>query len=134
MASVTLVLLALAAASPAARPPAEEALRAQCRTWAADPRNPWALAHGMVLDGRAFKAPDGRPAAEVIVADFLHREGSGPNADLRFEAFAADHTPVEPHPSLLVKTLLLAGYPLSRSFRASWGPVTLGALVEDLKR
>lgn len=134
MASVTLALLALLSAAPAARPSAEEVLRSQCRTWAADPKNPWALAHGMALEGRAFKARDGRPAADVIVADFLHREGSGASADLRFDAFAPDGTPVEPHPNLLVKTLLLAGYAPSQSFRASFGPVTLGALVEDLKR
>lgn len=130
MVSVPLALLALLSATPPARSSAEELLRAQCRTWAADPKNPWALAHGIVLDGRAFKARDGRPAAEVIVSDFLLREG----ADFRFPAFAPDGTPVEPHPNLLVKTLLLAGYPLSRSFRAQGGPLTLGALVEDLKR
>jgi hypothetical protein len=133
MASVTLALLALLTATPAARPPAGEVLRAQCRTWASDPKNPWALAHGITLEGRAFKARDGRPAADVIVSDFLRREGPAPE-DLRFDAFAADGTPVEPHPHLLVKTLLLAGHPLSQSFRASWGRVTLAALVEDLKR
>ncbi|HEX5747501.1 MAG TPA: hypothetical protein VFZ09_14745 [Archangium sp.] len=130
MTSVTLALLALLSATPAARPSAEEVLRTQCRTWAADPKNPWALAHGIAAEGRAFKARDGRRAADVIVSDFLHREGP----DLRFDAFAADGTPVEPHPHLLVKTLLLAGVPASQSFRAQGGPVTLGALVEDLKR
>ena len=130
MTSVTLALLALLSAAPAARPSAEEVLRTQCRTWAADPKNPWALAHGITAEGRAFKARDGRRAADVIVSDFLRREGT----DLRFDAFAADGTPVEPHPNLLVKTLLLAGFPASQSFRASGGPVTLGALVEDLKR
>lgn len=130
MTSVTLALLALLSAAPAARPPAEEVLRGQCRTWAADPKNPWALAHGIALEGRSFKARDGRRAADVIIADFLHREGP----DLRFDAFTADGTPVEPHPHLLLKTLLLAGYPASHSFRAKGGPVTLGALVEDLKR
>jgi hypothetical protein len=130
MTSVTLALLALLSASPAARPSAEEVLRTQCRTWAADPKNPWALAHGIAAEGRAFKARDGRRAADVIVSDFLRREGP----DLRFDAFAADGTPVEPHPNLLVKTLLLAGFPASQSFRAQGGPVTVGALVEDLKR
>ena len=42
MASVTLALLALLSATPAARPSAEEVLRSQCHTWAADPKNPWA--------------------------------------------------------------------------------------------
>ncbi len=134
MASVTLALIALLSATPPARPSAEDVLRSQCRTWASEPKNPWALAHGIALEGRAFKARDGRPAANVIISDFLRREGTAPPVDLRFEAFAADGTPVEPHPNLLVKTLLLAGYTPSQSFRASWGPVTLGALVEDLKR
>jgi hypothetical protein len=134
LASVTLALFALLAATPPARASAEEVLRAQCRTWAADPKNPWALAHGIALEGRGFKARDGRSAADVIVSDFLRREGSGSQADLRFEAFAADGTPVEPHPNLQVKTLLLAGHPLSKSFPASGGPISLGALVEDLKR
>ena len=130
MTSVTLALLALLSAAPAARPSAEEVLRTQCRTWAADPKNPWALAHGIAAEGLAFKARDGRRAADVIIADFLRREGP----DLRFDTFAADGTPVEPHPNLLVKTLLLAGHPLPRSLRASWGPVTLQALVEDMER
>jgi hypothetical protein len=134
LATVTLALFALLAATPPARPSTEEVLRTQCRTWASEPKNPWALAHGIALEGRGFKARDGRPAADVIVSDFLRREGSGPQADLRFEPFASDGTPIEPHPNLQVKTLLLAGHPLSKSFRTSGGPVTLGALVEDLKR
>ena len=134
MASASLVLLVLLVAHPPAPPSAGEVLSTQCRAGAADPRNPWALAHGMALEGRAFKASSGRPAADVIVSDFLHREGEGPHADLRFEPFAANGTPVEPHPFLLLKTLLLSGYAPSHSFRASWGPVTVGALQEDLKR
>jgi hypothetical protein len=130
MASVTLALLVLLSAAPAAPLPAEEVLRTQCRTWAADPRNPWALAHGIALEGRSFMACDGRRAADVIIANYLRREGP----DLRFDAFTPDGTPVEPHPNLLVKTLLLAGHPPSQSFRALGGPVTLNALVEDLKR
>ena len=129
-----LVLLLLLAAPPAARPPTGERLHTHCRAWAAEPKNPWALAHGITAEGSAFKARDGRPAADVIVSDFLRREGQGPQADLRFDTFSADGTPIEPHPNLLVKTLLLAGLPPSRSFRTASGPVTLGALVEDLER
>jgi hypothetical protein len=135
--SSLLVLLGLASAAPVAAPrapPPGELLRAQCRTWAAEPKNPWALAHGMALDGRAFKAKDGRAAAEVIVSDFLRRDEAPGGKGLYFEAFAPDGTPVEPHPALQVKTLLNAGYPLGRKFKAAWGAVTLGMLVEDLKR
>jgi hypothetical protein len=90
----------------------------------------------MVLDGRDFRTMDRRAAAEVVVADFLHRtpRPSAAAPDLFFESATSDGTPVEPHPALQVKTLLLAGYPLSQRFEASWGPVTLRELVEDLKR
>jgi|GEM_PF-881686 len=56
-------------------PPAGVAslLAGRCRQWAAAPDNPWALAHGMVLDGRDFHSRDGRPAADVIIAGFLRR-------------------------------------------------------------
>jgi hypothetical protein len=121
------VLLGLLAAAPAApRPSMDGRLRAHCLAGAADPKNPWALAHGLVLEGRRFSARDGRPAADVIVSDFLQPSG--------FPPATADGTPVEPHPALQVKTLLRAGHPLSHRFRARWGPVTLGALVESLKR
>jgi hypothetical protein len=115
-------------------------LAARCRAWASDPNNPWALAHGMALDGRAFIARDGRSAAEVVVTDFLRRsptsgrkaETSRPG-DLFFMARAPDGTPVEPHPSLHLKTLLLAGYSMSDRFLLSSGPVTVRQLVTDLQ-
>lgn len=135
--SSLLVLLGVAGAAPPAAPrvpDSGEVLHAQCRMYAAEPRNPWALAHGIAMAGRAFKARDGRAAADVIVSDFLRRDEAPGGKGLYFEAFAADGTPVEPHPALQVKTLLNAGYPLTQTFKAAWGPVTLGAMVEDLKR
>ncbi|HEX8697648.1 MAG TPA: hypothetical protein VF815_02315, partial [Myxococcaceae bacterium] len=111
-----------------------EQLRAVCRAQAADPRNAWALAHGITLEGKGFKARDGRLAADVLIADFLRRDGAPTGRGLYFEPFTAGGVPVEPHPALQVKTLVLAGFPLGRKFQASWGPVTLAALVEDLQR
>lgn len=130
----SLLLLGLVTAAPAVSSSAAEPLRALCRTQGANPRNPWALAHGLTLEGRGFRARDGRLAAEVIVSDFLRRDEAAGGRGLYFEPFTAEGTPVEPHPALQVKTLVLAGFPLSRKFQASWGPVTLGALVEDLQR
>jgi hypothetical protein len=130
----SLLLLGLASAVPPAPPSTAEQLRAVCRTQGADPRNPWALAHGIVLEGRGFRAQGGRLAADVIVSDFLRRDEAPGGRGLYFESFTADGTPVEPHPALQVKTLVLAGLPMSRRFQAAWGPVTLGALVEDLER
>lgn len=133
---LALLGLGLSAAPPPA-PSAHEVLRAQCRTHAADPRHPWALAHGMDLDGRAFRARDGRPAADAIVAGFLRREApdaGGTPARFFFDAFTPEGTPVEPHPALQVKTFVLAGYPLTHAFPTPWGPVTLRDLVASLQR
>ena len=134
--SVALLGLLLSAASPSPTPNASAVLHAQCRTHAADPRNPWALAHGMDLDGKAFRTRDGRPAADAIVAGFLRRDAAdaGRPARLSFDAFAPDGTPVEPHPALQVKTFLLAGHPLAHAFPAAWGPVTLRELVASLQQ
>ncbi|HLL02763.1 MAG TPA: hypothetical protein VK539_19425 [Myxococcaceae bacterium] len=134
MRAVSLALLSLVAATPAASGSTAEQLRAVCRARAADPRNAWALAHGITLEGKGFKARDGRLAADVIISDFLRRDAAPSGKGLYFEPFAASGTPVEPHPALQVKTLLLAGVLPSRGFQAAWGPVTLKALVEDLQR
>jgi len=127
------LLLGLATAAPPAPPSTAEQLRAVCRTQGANPGNPWALAHGIVLEGRGFRARDGRLAADVIVSDFLRRDEAEGGRGLYFEPFLPDSTPVEPHPALQVKTLVLAGFPLSRKFQSTGGAVTLRALVEDLK-
>ncbi|AGC44737.1 hypothetical protein MYSTI_03425 [Myxococcus stipitatus DSM 14675] len=125
-------LIALLATSASAASLAEE-LAGRCRAWAADPHNPWALAHGMALDGRAFRAKDGRPAADVVVSDFL-RVRQKDTRDFFFEPFTAEGTPVEPHPALQAKTLLASGIPLSQRFTTPFGPVTLREVVARVKR
>lgn len=134
MSLASLVLVGLVSAAPPASPSTAEQLRAVCRTHASDPRNPWALAHAITLEGRGFRARDGRLAAEVLFADFLRRDAAPKGQGLYFEPFTAQGVPVEPHPALQVKTLVLAGVPLSRKFQASWGAVRLRALVEELQR
>ncbi|WP_426746699.1 hypothetical protein VZQ01_01280 [Myxococcus faecalis] len=119
--------------------PLARELASRCRAWASDARAPWALAHGMALDGREFRAADGRLAAEVVVADFLRQapareQTAASRADVYFDSFTSDGTPVEPHPALQVKTLLASGLPLSQRFKTDWGEVTLRELVEDVKR
>ncbi len=134
MIAASLLLAGLVAAAPPSPPSALEQLRAVCRAHANDARNPWALAHGISLEGRGFRARDGRLAASVIVSDFLRREQAPGGRGLYFEAFTSDGTPVEPHPGLQVKTLVLAGVPLRRKLQAEGGPVTLQALVEALQQ
>jgi len=92
------------------------------RSEAANPRNAWALAHGMLAYGRDFKATDGRLAAEVLVG-FLEDTEHGPG----FPAKRGD-VRVEPHPDLVVKSLLEAGWGLDEPLPGT--KVTPRALVE----
>ncbi len=131
-----LFVAVLSPAGVAAPPRSEshEVLRGQCLLHAASVHNPWALAHGITGLGRAYAAADGRRAADVILADFLKKEPAPGGSPFRFEHYAPDGTPIEPHPNLIAKTLVLAGYPLSTEFKTSFGKVTLGELVEGIKR
>ncbi|WP_141616921.1 MULTISPECIES: hypothetical protein [unclassified Myxococcus] len=123
-----------------AAPPSDVSslLASRCRQWAATPDNPWALAHGLALDGRDFRTRDGQPAADTIIARYLRRTpppSHSPAAAQRlfFDSRTANGTPVEPHPALQLKSLLHAGYPVRHRFNASWGPVMVQALVEQLQ-
>lgn len=135
------VILSLLAVSTVAAAPhaARVRLHDQCLLFAADPKNPWALAHGITGLGRNYAASDGRKAIDVIVTDFLLKNetadgGAGSGSPYGFLRYSADGTPVEPHTHLLTKTLVLAKVPLSQSFKTSFGKVTLAQMVESVKR
>lgn len=103
-------------ASPSPRG-ARDFLRDAVRQPAADPDNPWALAHGVLAFGAEHTATDGVPAVETIFS-FAGRD---PDSGLvRFEAFAGGH-PVEPHPHMMARALLDAGVPAGRSYRGGDG-------------
>lgn len=125
----TLPLLALLVLASSARDPSP-ALRAVCQVHASDPKNPWALAHGITAFGPAFKARDGRSAVEVIVHDFVQQKDGVPF----FADYAKDGTPIDAHPNLLTKTLLLAGVPRQKAFETPAGKVTVDALVRGVER
>ncbi len=133
---IAIGLWALSGRAVAAPPRAEahEVLRGQCLLYAAGVDNPWALAHGITGLGRAYAAADGRRAADVIIGDFLKRDGPVDGDPFRFDRFAADGTPIEPHLNLIPKTLVLAELPLSTELKASFGTVTLKQLVDGVKR
>jgi hypothetical protein len=134
-----LVLSLSLAGAPPTKSHAAEVLRTHCLLWAADPTNPWALAHGIKTLGPSFIASDGRKASEVIIHDFLLRNtlpdgGAGPGAPFGFLRYAADGTPIEPHTNLNTKALVAdAKMPLTTKLQASWGPVTLKQLVDSMK-
>ncbi len=131
--TLVIALLSLGAAPKSA---VHQKLADHCLLWAAEPSNPWALAHGMTALGASFVTADGRVAADAIVQDFLLRPtpdgGSGPR--FAFQKYALDGTPVEPHLNLLTKTFVKAGLPLSRVFKTKQGDVRLGELVEAVEQ
>lgn len=121
------------------RSPSHQALLDQCLVHAADPKNPWALAHGMTAFGATYLASDGRKAAEAITKDFLARNtlpdgGPGPGITYGFARYAADRTPIEPHSNLITKTFVLAKLPLTAALPTSWGQVTVQQLVDGVKK
>lgn len=132
------MILVLFAAAPQ-RPWAEQYLRDQCQSYAADPKNPWALAHGITGLGKDFVASDGRLARNVIVEDFLLKNqssdgGPGPGSPWGFLKYGPDGTPIEPHTNLLTKTFVLAGVKPQVSFKTrAKETVTLAQLVEAVK-
>jgi hypothetical protein len=134
-----LINFALTGTPAAARPFAHQALHDQCLMFAADPKNPWALAHGITALGANFVAADGRKASDVMVGDFLLENrladgGYGAGSRFGFAKYAPDGTPVEPHTNLITKTLVLSGLPQSTRFKTRWGQVTLKELVDEAKR
>ncbi|MCA3011752.1 MAG: hypothetical protein INH41_05055 [Myxococcaceae bacterium] len=107
--------------------------------WAADAKNPWALAHGMTAFGGSFLAADGRKASDAITRDFLARNllgdgGVGPGNAFGFQRYAADRTPIEPHSNLVTKTFVMAKLPMTTSFPTRFGSVTLQQLVDSVKK
>lgn len=133
-----LVIASLLAVSPP-RPHAEQVLRDHCMLWAADPKNPWALAHGVKTLGPSYLASDGRRAADVIFHDFLQRNllpdgGPGLGAPYGFVRYGKDGTPIEPHANLNTKALACDAHAsLSLMLETEWGKVSLKELVESVK-
>jgi hypothetical protein len=130
-------LLAALAAAP--KPWAQGVLEEQCLMHAADPKNPWALAHGITGLGKKFAAADGRLASQVMVNDFLLKAPPAPDGGVpagnayAFLKYGPDRTPIEPHPNLITKTLLLAGLPPSTPFETRVGKVTLQTLIDSAR-
>lgn len=132
---VSLALLSPARSS-AARPGASSAayLQTQCLLHAADPKNPWALAHGITGLGKSFATSEGTLAHEAMVSKYLGRSDRPDVGAFGFPTFLPDKTPADPHPNMIVKTLVLAGVSQSQAWTTPHGKVTLAELVESAKR
>ncbi len=133
-----------ASAPPEPTPPPRAAARRELETAlgvleaalqrpAGDPSNPWAMAHGLLGFGPTLRTTRGGLVIEHL-GDSIERVGSGPTRAWRFPA-QLDGQPVEPHPSLLLKTLLEVGLPLDHRISTSVPAApTLRALVLELVR
>lgn len=124
---------AAAPAKAATVPSSRDRLRAQCLLYGADPKNPWALAHGMVVFGQPFAASDGRKAYQVMVDDYVHKSLDPKLGAWVFERYRPDGMPIDPHPNLLIKSMVLAGLPDSTTFQTPAGKLTLGDLVKNVE-
>ncbi|MEM6859103.1 MAG: hypothetical protein AAF627_00010 [Myxococcota bacterium] len=94
--------------------------------------NPWAMAHGIVGFGPELKAADGRLAIDALIRDYLREEKLGSRTRWYFPPRTSKGLPLEPHANLVVKTLVVAGVPLDRSFETRSGQrVTLGELLDS---
>ena len=137
VATVSILATGPAPAVTPTRSMSHHVLRDHCLLWAADPKNPWALAHGITGLGASYLAADGRKADVVMVHDFLLRNPKGPEAGgpYAFATYAPDATPIEPHPNLICKTLVLGGVPRSTAYATQWKQkVSLQQLVDSVKR
>src|SRR6185503_12963713 len=92
------------------------------------------LAHGVTALGASIVASNGRKATEVMVGDFLEANPTDAGMPYGFQRFARDGSPIEPHTNLISKTLVLAGVPLSTSFKTKAGNVTLDQMVRGIEK
>ena len=109
-----------------------KALEVLVREGATDPKDPWALAHGIVAFGPKLKANDARFAVDAIVADYvLTREEEG-GTIWYFPDRTPTGKPLEPHDNLIVKVLTTSGLPLDHVFPVRGGrEVTLETLLDS---
>lgn len=87
-------------------------------TYAADPKNPWAMAHALLARGGDFTLPDGRGAIAALFADWAEPLPVGPHTLLRFPREKGGAR-VEPHTALLLKTMTESGVDPQTEVRAA---------------
>jgi hypothetical protein len=113
---------------------AADRLAEHVKVAAADPKEPWIMAHGLLAFGKDMKTTKGQLAIDVIVRDFL--EAHSIDGKVAYRSFPENvgAVAVEPHRNLMAKKMLEAGVPLDRSFKTKDGTVTLDQIVTDGER
>lgn len=111
------------ASAPAAPASAREALEQVVEGHCLDPKQPWALAHGLLVRGKELKLPDGRSAVDALVVD---------NVVPKTLLFPSNRgaTPIDSHPGLLLKVLVEVGVAPNHSFTAGGRTFSFAQLLE----
>jgi len=130
---------ALALSGPAAAPrtypralPVDDTLKATMarldsivRRHAADPANPWAIAHGMTALGPDFPLSNGKNSVDWLFERYAEPVSAEGRTYLRFPA-AEGEIRIEPHASLILKTFVETGVPPSRAVTVQGAAYTVG--------
>ncbi len=95
--------------------------------------NAWGLAHGILAKGQNFRATDGRRAVDVLFDDFLELRGEGAERRISFPA-TRGALRVEPHPDLILKTLVEAGFGREEILGTGPNQATWGQLLESSRK
>lgn len=96
-------------------------------TWAGDPDNPWAIAHGVLARGPEFRLADGRPAVAHLFSSYAEPRPVGGRTLVGFPK-SLGKVRVEPHTDLLLKNLAEVGVPPETTFPARHGTVSVADL------
>ncbi len=104
-----------------------QALSGVVETYAGDPDNPWAIAHGILARGADFRLRDGRPAVPHLFSTYAEPRTVGTRTLLGFPKALGDIR-VEPHTDLLLKNLGEVGVAPETTFPTRQGDVPVADL------
>lgn len=96
-------------------------------TFAGDPENPWAIAHGILARGPDFRLADGREGIPHLFAAYSEPRSAGGLALVGF-ARSRGKIRIEPHTDLLLKNMGEIGVSPDASFPVGSGTATMADL------
>jgi len=96
---------------------------------ARDPKNPWAIGHGLVALGSPLELSNGSDAVQWLFSQYAERTQVGNQWVLRFPK-KDGNTRIEPHADLLLKALTDAGVPPSTPIEVKGHAHTVGDLYK----
>lgn len=96
-------------------------------TFAADPQNPWAIAHGLLARGEGFVLSDGAPALDALFSRYAFEQEVAGEGLIGFPRQVGD-VRVEPHTDLILKNLTDIGVSPSREVSVGGKTYTVGDL------